>query len=228
MYYQNKFLIKKRTNKALTYIPKYMHTITWEPHSYDLISKHKFDVCEPTTYKRLIRPAIGSYDLNIAGVQLSSKKLLTDFHIRRYGSFKPHQGCLLRITILERIDEARSFDLLPIDQIYANTRSPLAVATSLFCSDGYYKKFLVLDDIKMFLNSSQLNDLPLTKLAGSSKYQRALDTNLKSGEIFCCVTIAPFDGKQKHVNFNITLKLTFCPQLKHELLLQPERFQLRY
>lgn len=231
-----KFRPKKNTNNALTIVRNYSNKIVWEPHNYTMRSYHKFSICERTMTRSLMRPMYGSTGIWVNGCDLSCWRMHVNFDIRRCMKFKIGDSCLLRITIFKRLDENigcvdynwKSMPNLPINSIYANTSSPLAIATSLFCDNGLNKKFLVLKDTKLFMNSSQLNNLHCARKRrnGFVESNEGINTAFKEGEIFCCVTVAPYDSELKMIDLKINLKLVFGPTYESDH--SDARFELRY
>jgi hypothetical protein len=231
-----KYVSKKNNDSTVKLTKKFVNKIIWEPHNYIMKSEHTFPMGEYTSTRSLMKPTPGSTDFWARGCELSCWRMHLDFTMKRFRKFKISDSCLLRLTVLKRLDPTKGdsnwnwngIPNLPLEEIFVNTSSPLGIATSLYCPDGLNKKFLVLKDIKMFMNSSQINALPRIpkKAEGWVNVDEAMITTFREGEIFCCVTIAPNGSDLKIVNFQLNLKLLWTPQYSSDY--SPGRFELRY
>jgi hypothetical protein len=198
----------KHKDKKNGVVKSYHHGPRSE-HSFDLKLVTKFPIGEYVTIKTLLEGSTGTDNIYLNGSDLACKQKSTDFHLRRYGEFAETDSYTLRLSVFQRMDPTMSHQRITLGDLYDD---PSNIADS-HLSDEQNKKFLKISDNRLFLNSSQLNQLPLCVPNGPiivCKQQKQY--HIAPGSLFCCVKVTANDSTKVQIDLDITLKLIFSTE----------------
>jgi hypothetical protein len=155
---------------------------------------------------KLIGTSIGSQEIHIKGMPLRCKKNCMNYHISRYGDDVVANNYTLRLTTLCSLDHNE----ILVGDVYKNTN---CIDHSSLLDYGNSKKFTVLSDSKYFMNSSQMNQLPVMPIYDTVDSALSSGTiDFRPGDVLAFIYLKPEGKIDTNPKFRIQLDLNFYNQ----------------